>query len=934
MDFLDEILTHYETSSPPAEIAKLAFGEALWPWIGAARKRVKKSHALSDVAFSSIEKSLLERWSRLSSPAFALEMGICKYTGTLQGKTPKARYRDFIKTKLGKNALGDFFAEYHELKKKAAITLELWAAQAIEFQSRIEKDLTELAGFFNHGKPLGKVMALDPSMGDPHNGGRSVYAVTFETGLKLLYKPKCLKIVQAFHGLFDRLNAFGLQPPLKGYQVLPKEGYGWEECVENRECQDRDSVKRYYERAGSLLCLLYLLDGNDVHYENIIASGEHPQLIDMETIFHATLKIQKEEVDRFVLNTGMLPFYMMGAMGMKGVDISGLGSQAGPKFPSTSAKWQRCNTDEMHLVYISAKVQDAKNRVKLEGKKVASKKYAPHIVAGFRKAYALISTHQSSFLEAIEALATHPVRFIMHPTRLYFHILNRLKDPQMLLHPEEAEKEFEALTKFLPKDKEELRGVYEEERRALLQGDIPFFNTYPKKRDLYANDKCVCSGALTESALEKVISRVKGMNEANCRLQELLIRQSFFVKKEMSPKEEVFAKNTEKPALENSEIWNEIFEIAHQLKKQSFPNARGDLNWIDLELDPLVEQYHLQPISDNFYGGKSGIALFFAALAKVSGQKEWKNLSLGALGDARKKICEGEASRLVANLGIGGYAGVGGTAYAFYQIGKLLEEPKLIQESKTLLQCIADKNIAEDEIFDLVGGSAGLILSILCHHDPELMPLASKCADHLCEKAVVINGAKCWSRSGETPLLGLSHGVAGIAYALQKMSSQNSRYQDVAKQALEYERANFCSEEKNWPYLHPKFIGIYPSRWCHGATGIGLARLASPLKDASMEKEIEAAIETTKNKLFEGTNPTMCCTHWGRLEFLLESSQALGDPSIKKEALQALPTIFSLLKKKRKNDFQSPGLMQGQAGVGYSLLRLLDPTLPQALLLR
>src|SRR3712207_8377597 len=48
----------------------------------------------------------------------------------------------------------------------------------------------------------------------------------------------------------------------------------------------RSEALRYYERAGMLLCLFYVLEGTDCHYENIIASGEYPVLIDTETLMH------------------------------------------------------------------------------------------------------------------------------------------------------------------------------------------------------------------------------------------------------------------------------------------------------------------------------------------------------------------------------------------------------------------------------------------------------------------------------------------------------------------------------------------------------------------------------------------------------------------------------------------------------------------------
>jgi len=40
---------------------------------------------------------------------------------------------------------------------------------------------------------------------------------------------------------------------------------------------------------------MYALEGNDFHFENIIAAGEHPMLIDLETLFQPYLRIKGDE---------------------------------------------------------------------------------------------------------------------------------------------------------------------------------------------------------------------------------------------------------------------------------------------------------------------------------------------------------------------------------------------------------------------------------------------------------------------------------------------------------------------------------------------------------------------------------------------------------------------------------------------------------------
>lgn len=50
-------------------------------------------------------------------------------------------------------------------------------------------------------------------------------------------------------------------------------------------CENRDEVKAFYIRAGVLAAAAYILGIGDLHYENIIAHGEFPVIVDVETLF-------------------------------------------------------------------------------------------------------------------------------------------------------------------------------------------------------------------------------------------------------------------------------------------------------------------------------------------------------------------------------------------------------------------------------------------------------------------------------------------------------------------------------------------------------------------------------------------------------------------------------------------------------------------------
>jgi lantibiotic modifying enzyme len=128
--------------------------------------------------------------------------------------------------------------------------------------------------------------------------------------------------------------------------------------------------------------------------------------------------------------------------------------------------------------------------------------------------------------------------------------------------------------------------------------------------------------------------------------------------------------------------------------------------------------------------------------------------------------------------------------------------------------------------------------------------------------------------------------------------------------------------------------------WCHGATGIGLVRLATLgiLDTEEVRNDIKISVETTKKHLLSD-NDHVCCGNFGRLELLLEASLKFGDEKLFQYTLQKAGELVKL--SEINGDFRynpnigfTPGFFQGISGIGYQILRLAYPeTLPSVLTL-
>src|SRR5699024_3835915 len=96
-------------------------------------------------------------------------------------------------------------------------------------------------------------------------------------------KPRSLKAEKAYQNFVSELSS-KLAIKLKSIMVLDYKQYGWEEYIEAKSCSTLIELKRYYYRFGVLIFVNYILNANDLHVENVIAMGEHPMVVDAETI--------------------------------------------------------------------------------------------------------------------------------------------------------------------------------------------------------------------------------------------------------------------------------------------------------------------------------------------------------------------------------------------------------------------------------------------------------------------------------------------------------------------------------------------------------------------------------------------------------------------------------------------------------------------------
>jgi type 2 lantibiotic biosynthesis protein LanM len=941
----------------------LSFSGVLHPFLrlAAARLRtvaaaLRARYGLAEALLTAgAEAQLLEGLARrlqfLSMRTLILELNVARMLAQLPGDTAQERFHSFSTTHFQeRQALVALLEEYPVLARLLATSTERWFTVTLELLERLAMDREALGRVFLGGKDLGVLADAQTGVSDLHREGHGVVLMRFSSGLKLVYKPKSLAVDVRFQQLLRWLNEQGLRHPQRVLSVLNLDTHGWVEFVENAGCDSREALQRFYWRQGSSLALLHLLSAVDFHLENLIASGEYPVLVDLEALFHqrahrgtgdSAYQRAWATLDQSIISVGMLPMFIFGRGGRAGVDMSGLGGEAGQLSPHAVPRVEDALQDTMRLVRRQGVTSGSSNRPQLQGQPVDAAAYTEDIVQGFQETYRHLLLQREAFTPRLEDFANVEVRHIARATQRYASLLQESVHPDFLRDGLERDKVLDNLwaeTAFWP----ELRRLVPHEHADLRLGDIPLFTARPGQRHLWSSTGECIRDYFSRDCLGEVRERLARMDERDCAWQVSLIRKSMVSldKGRGAERATPRAAPASRPAATREECLAAAVGIGEKLAAQAI-HGRSDVAWIGMNLEDLSSwRWSLSPLGMDLYEGLGGLVLFLAYLARETGRADFEALARTGLETLRSAWREPDPN----DTGVGAFVGRTSLAYVLGHLSVLWNEPALMDDLPAGLPAL-EKLIDTDARLDLLSGSAGCALVMLGLHtrtgDVRLLDVAKRCGERLLATATPCpEGGMGWKgTTAARPLSGFSHGAAGIAYALLELASatHDARYRELAEQALAYERALFVPERGNWRDLREPERGVenaatgFMVSWCHGAPGIALGRLRSlrHVDDTKTRVELESALTTT---LREGLGGGHCLCHGdlGNLESLLVASEVLGEPRWSHTALERAAHVLHHGRERGwlcglPRGTETPGLMMGLAGIGYGLLRLASP---------
>ncbi|GAA5530717.1 type 2 lanthipeptide synthetase LanM family protein [Herpetosiphon gulosus] len=896
-------------------------------------------------------ESLAQRCMWMISRVTVLELHLARVQAQLSGTTPEERYHDFVQQLRDRQRAQHLLQAYPVLIQQLCLTIQRWHANSTTIFERLNHDWPALQQLFPVLQQTDGLIGLQAGAGDVHAGGQSVVILSFANA-KLVYKPRSLAIDQAFQELLHWVNQHSSMLPLRLLKVLDRHHYGWSEWVDHAMLSDSAAIERFYQRQGIYLALLYVLNASDFHHENIIAAGEDPMFIDLESLcgpqVHSDNQLENvfmanQVLTNSVLRVSLLPERFQARAGKTGIDISGLGTRDGQTSMDKMPLWVEAGTDTMRMTKQPVSLSGSQHSpiATVSAEQIGS--YLNCVVSGFEAMYDFLLQHQAELQADTSPLAKLygcTIRVIARHTAYYTKIYQESFHPDVLRDALDRDWLFDRLW-FEVKYNQRLVELIPYEHRDLWQGDIPLFTTSVDSCDLWSSDGQRIADYLPRSGKMMVLERLHQLSSNDLANQVRLISFSFA---------------TMSASLHNSYRSNERYllptnvqpshadwllaacGVGDELLATALHNEHS-ITWIG-----LTQQLELQMVGLDFYDGLPGIIYFLAYLGAISGVERYTQAAERAL-QTLELLLEQQQATLTD---VGAFVGWGGLSYLYWHLASLWQKPALLNKAETWLARIPQL-LVNDTTFDLMAGAAGSLLVGLriYAHTPssELYASLLACGDHLLASSQAEAIGRSWQTitDAEQPALGgLAHGTAGIAWALIELAqlTNDQRYRACGLQALAYDNSLFVAEQQNWRDIRTaKTKGnqqtddlvLCMAAWCHGASGIGISRLgmAQCLDDATIDHDLQQALSTTLKQGF-GMNHSLCHGDFGNLALIQAAAKHYADQQLQAQAQTLASEIFASIQRGGyrcgvQYGAQPPGLMTGIAGIGYGLLQQAAP---------
>jgi type 2 lantibiotic biosynthesis protein LanM len=673
------------------QVGAHAFEHLLFPVVEQAETRLWTAvgtpirHHFTEAGRADLLRMLLDQLTDLCAPPlyerFAAARGEMPTEAAPTGPGASTALYDRFVADMKAGGFRRLFEEKPVLLRLIATLTRQWIEAVHEFASRLDVDIEAIRRDLIRRDGHARVARIAGDLSDRHNGGRSVFIVTFEDGARAVYKPKDLRLDVAWHALIARLNASTPPLDLRAAGVIACDHYGWAEFIDHTGVNDQTGCEMYFRRAGAWLALFHCFAATDMHQENIIAAGDQPVPIDLETILqppgpapkaHEAESAASDDAADMIANSvmavGILPAYGRAP----DTSVFAMGALTADWNSRIKLSWIDINTDNMRPTRTKLVDTANPNLPHVDGRYARFGDHIDAFVAGFED-YARFLSRQTRGPDQgrlFEGFAGAPVRKVVRPTRFYSMLLQRLKTHRSMDDGAawSAQADFIARLSDWDEKSDPNWPFHRAERSALLALNVPHF-VLPSDGHVVSDFEGPVATFTGATALERAQTRLRDFDEREVAWQTAVIRANTTQTRPSNSADALRSLLKSDVAATDTAFASESDRIASEISEHAIRRG-GSASWIGLDWMGDAEVFQLAPLGPDLYNGVSGIAVFLAAHSAVASHAPSAELALAALTHLRRKLKDRNAARFARSLGIGGATGLGSLVYALTVISR------------------------------------------------------------------------------------------------------------------------------------------------------------------------------------------------------------------------------------------------------------------------
>lgn len=422
----------------------------------------------------------------------------------------------------------EFFYRYPVIAKRLMIKINDILSYYKEVINNIDNNYYDIISTLNMDNNV-RIMNFSASLGDTHGEGKFVINIKLSDNDDLIYKPKNLLISKNFYELINWFNINGqlnIMPTVLSYY---NSDFTIEKKVRYLPCKSDEEVSNFYTIIGQYLAILYITFANDLHYENIIACGEYPYLIDLETLFQTSESLVKqhefitrkslEKISVSIRNIGLLPPLPM--LNKKNtLDLSGLsGKEQVIPFKVLTFSYDINNPK---FEYAETSISSQKNIPILKNNLVDINEYSYCIIDGFEKTLLFIEKNKNQIIDEIKKMSGIKVRQLLRSTQNYANYLNYASHPKYT----DDYSDFEKMLLNNWKEGYLNPVVINSEIYDLQNDDIPIFYSYTDNRDILDSYENRISNFYSKSGINLSAERIQSLDSNEINFQKDILISS------------------------------------------------------------------------------------------------------------------------------------------------------------------------------------------------------------------------------------------------------------------------------------------------------------------------------------------------------------------------------------------------------------------------